>query len=257
MYLLDDEVLVAYIDGQLEDDVARQVEAALLENPIAQAKIRKLKDTSSILKQPFDQLLNTPLSPDFANTIMSKKVVTMPDKRLQIALASAFVTVLFFLGIGTGYIYNNYQQQTIQKSQADSWIQAVVDYQILYGRQTLENPAPALQEVNQTRQRLGEILGNDLLIPDLMGEGLLFKRGQVLEFRGNPVIQLAYLPEQGKPVAYCITKINTNNQALVQGSSKGLSYLHWQKDGYGYILVGDIPEKKLYSLHKIITKDSV
>lgn len=45
-----------------------------------------------------------------------------------------------------------------------------------------------------------------LAVPDLSGEGLQFKRAQRLTFGQQPLLQMAYLPAQGKPTALCVLK---------------------------------------------------
>jgi hypothetical protein len=79
-------------------------------------------------------------------------------------------------------------------------------------------------------------------VPDLGSVGLDFKRAQLLGFGERPLIQMAYLPPQGKPAALCVLPIVDRADSTAKGRRmENLSIVTWQKQGLSYVLAVDIP----------------
>ena len=237
MRKLDDTTLLAYVDGTLDAAQVEEVEAALASDAAAQEMVERLRSTPGSLREVFDATLARPLSPRFAELILSHQPERAPKLQLRYSHAVMAAVVLFVVGVGAGLITSDWRNAATSKAEGE-WISAVVDYQVLYGRETLNRPDASARETRQTEQRLTRQLGHSVVVPDLKRFGLSFKRGQLLDFYGTPVIQLAYLPATGKPIAYCITRNAGPDLPPALGEDKGLTYVHWREMGYGHILVG-------------------
>ena len=237
MAKLDETTLLAYVDGKLDTAQARAVEAALVSDTAARELVARMRATPASLREVFDATLTRPLSPRFAEMILSRRLERAPKFQLRYSHAVMAAAVLFVAGVGLGLIAGDWRHKASHPAEAN-WIAAVVDYQVLYGRETLNRPDASSRETRQTEQRLTKQLGHVVVVPDLKRFGLAFKRGQLLDFYGTPVVQLAYLPASGKPIAYCITRSDGPDIPPALGQDKGLSYLHWHENGYGHILIG-------------------
>ncbi|WP_244128333.1 hypothetical protein [Burkholderia gladioli] len=80
-------------------------------------------------------------------------------------------------------------------------------------------------------------------IPDLRSQGLTFKRVQRLRFHDKPLVQIVYLPEQGKPVALCVLKEAKADAAPSSAQVEGMSVVSWRRGQLGYALIaapGDV-----------------
>jgi anti-sigma factor RsiW len=130
----------------------------------------------------------------------------------------------------------------------DPWLLAVAHYQALYARETLNVPEPTPASVRATERQLGAQLGRALHIPDWRARGLAFKRGQVLEFAHEPLIQLTYLPRHGKPLAYCIRRSAAADAAPAIGEAASLRLIHWQRAGYAHVVIGEADDDTLRAL---------
>ena len=64
------------------------------------------------------------------------------------------------------------------------------------------------------------------------------KRAQVLGFRGKPLVQIAYLRNDGTPVALCIIPAGPDAKGVSMGAAEGLDVARWNTPGYGFLLIG-------------------
>ena len=90
-----------------------------------------------------------------------------------------------------------------QRPTTEPWLQSVITYQAMYSRDTVtDGGAGAGQaQLQAIRKVLQEQSGLDLRVPDLSAQNLQFVRAQRLQFNGQMVLQLIYLPSQGEPIA--------------------------------------------------------
>ncbi|MEK6317840.1 MAG: anti-sigma factor [Burkholderia gladioli] len=123
------------------------------------------------------------------------------------------------------------------------WIKAAAGYQQLYSRDTVAALQP---DMGATATTVADIHDADKLalqIPDLRSQGLTFKRVQRLRFHDKPLVQIVYLPEQGKPVALCVLKEAKADAAPSSAQVEGMSVVSWRRGQLGYALIaapGDV-----------------
>ena len=123
-----------------------------------------------------------------------------------------------------------------QRGQVEPWIQAVADYQQLYSRATVtqvtEDPQLSARVISDlwTADRMR------VVVPDLRSAGLRFKRVQRLSFREQPVVQMVYLPEQGEPVALCVTRDARPDEQPHAQQIGELSTVAWRHGELGCVL---------------------
>ncbi|MEK6346865.1 MAG: anti-sigma factor [Burkholderia sp.] len=123
------------------------------------------------------------------------------------------------------------------------WIRAAAGYQQLYVRDTVASLQP---EAGATAATVADIQRVDHLpvqIPDLSSQGLTFKRVQRLRFHDKPLVQIVYLPKQGKPVALCVLRDAKGDTAPASQQVDGMSVVAWRRGELGYALIaapGDV-----------------
>jgi hypothetical protein len=120
-------------------------------------------------------------------------------------------------------------------AQVSPWIKAVADYQQLYSRATLvsvtEDPALSARVINDLRVNDGVAL----VVPDLRNAALTFKRVQLLSFHDQPVVQMAYLPEHGEPIALCVTRDARPDERPHAEQIGEMSSVAWRRDNLAYV----------------------
>lgn len=137
------------------------------------------------------------------------------------------------------------------------WIKAAAGYQQLYTRDTVALLQP---DTKTTAAILGDIRHVDdiaMEIPDLRSQGLTFKRVQRLRFHDKPLVQIVYLPENGKPVALCVLKEAKADAAPSAGNVQGMDVVAWRRGQLGYALIGEHGSVDLDALGKELYKGEV
>lgn len=87
----DEAMLVAYVDGELDAATARRVEAAIAEDPEAQAQVRLLRESAAAARGAYDEILRDPV-PERLKTVLAgrsaKSETVVPFRRKSPAPAS-------------------------------------------------------------------------------------------------------------------------------------------------------------------------
>ena len=129
------------------------------------------------------------------------------------------------------------------------WVEQAANYQAMYVTDTLAHTPTETTSPVQLEQRLSAALGAAVRVPSLPA-ALQFKRGQVLESGGQPVIQLAWLHDNGEPVAVCVTaagKLDSDGMAkdLQSGQLQQLRFVTWRQAGLEYVIMGRFEHARL------------
>jgi anti-sigma factor RsiW len=254
---IDDRDLLAYADGQLAPERQAEVEAAIASCADVARRVHAMRASALPYAAAFESKLLPPVPPELSDRIAA--LVSAESRRQQRGrsawprLAAAFAAGVLCCAIalkllapgGTGFS---------PTARVEPWIQAVADYQQLYSRATVTH-------VNEDPQLTARVIGDlwtadglKVIVPDLRPAGLSFKRVQRLSFREQPVVQMVYLPEQGDPVALCVTRdarADEKPHALQMGE---LSTVAWRHAQLGYVLLGKASAQELMDLGGRIEK---
>ncbi len=230
------ELLLAYVDKQLSDKEILEAEALVAKDPEAAAFVKTLGVSELPFAESFDFLLE-----DESNSTP----INIKSKRSWQIPASMAASLLLGLVVGYGIFSNKTNNPDHMTA---NWITEVANYQLLYVRETV-TPAPKLNNQQQValQEKLSKALNGGLHIPDLSKQKLDFRRGQLLDINGQPLVQLAYLPDDGLPVALCVLRNDAEDSLPKSGESRGLSYIEWSKNGLSYVLIGKTDMKLLES----------
>jgi len=241
MHRLDDETLLAYVDGTLPPDQRREVEIALANDAHARAVVEQLRTVpATALRQAFAVESDDSKSTKLADWLAAQQARS--SARRRVTRSTALVAAVAFLIIGSvvGYFASSlapWRQTEVTTSK--DWIMQVADYQRLYRRDTVAGNASSPVDIRQAEVWLSQHLGATLEIPELSTFGLRFRRGQVLFADGEPIAQLVYVPADGEPVALCIIRARGENSTPANARIHGLNLVHWQKNGFDYLIIGD------------------
>jgi anti-sigma factor RsiW len=137
-------------------------------------------------------------------------------------------------------------------AEIEPWIQAVADYQQLYSRATVTHVTEDPQVSARVISDLWTADGMKVVVPDLRAAGLSFKRIQRLSFRDRPVVQMVYLPEQGEPIALCVTRDARPDEKPRAQQIGELSSVAWRHGNLGYVLLGKGSAQALMDLGRHI-----
>ena len=259
----DDKILIDYLENQLDNVTRRQIDAVLAHDSALKQRLQALTEGPDLFKQAFAATLSTALPPGPMNTIMAaqmpKPTKTTPVRFTWTRFTWAIAASLAFLVIGSGLGYflrplAPPSLNTLASIEQIDWVDAVAAYQALYERGTLEHISGSGSSADL--ERVWKILDQHFELPDLTAMGLELKRAQPLRYGDRPLIQIAYLPNQGKPIAYCIHPINESDSEPASGRSLGLNFVEWKRNGFGHVVIGEADTDYLQQMASLIYKNS-
>ncbi|SDK97353.1 Transmembrane transcriptional regulator (anti-sigma factor RsiW) [Pseudomonas delhiensis] len=241
---VSDETLVAFIDGELDAEQAREVEARIAADAELAQRFDSLCCGGQGLAEAFDALLErAPLERLGAGLASLPLAQPRAPRRRGLALAAAACLVL---GMALDRLLLG--GLPLHHEEYFNWRQRVADYMSLYTVQTLDH-LPGDPAVHQAQlATVGERLGLALPAPDLALEGAQLRRAQILEYDGIPIAQLTYLDERYGPMALCITRSDGRAAAPQQERREGMNLVYWQDAGHAYLLIGHNPPEALQSM---------
>lgn len=250
---ITDEQLVAYLDGALSDDAAARIAAAIDADPILAARAEALSPDLSALRAEMDAMLGqapamdipADLQTDVPDALPDALPVSRPVSRIIWWPAAAAAVFALAIGLGVGLSMN--------RAAPPDWMQAVADYQELYGPETLAGPALSDTQRAAGLRRVADAMALPLTAERVALRGLTLQRAQLLTIDGGPLVQIAYTDASGAPVALCLTRTDGADRpprTRVYGTQNAVE---WQLDGIGYILIGRVPPATLLAGQKDVS----
>jgi anti-sigma factor RsiW len=248
---IDDTDLLAYVDGQLPPERSAEVEAAAGGSAEVAARLRALRASALPYTEAFEGQALPPvpeaLERRIAGLVGVRQVQPQPRVVVWPRLAAAYAAGVLCCAVALK-LFLPLPSPLASTSQLAPWIKAVVDYQELYSRATLAN---VREDPLLSARVILDLQTNDglkVLVPDLRSVGLAFKRVQRLSFHQKAVVQMAYLPENGEPVAVCVTRDERVDEAPIARKLGDLQTVSWRRNRLGYVLLGRAPERELLEL---------
>jgi anti-sigma factor RsiW len=249
---INDELLVAYVDGELPPDERSRVNHALATDPAVKTRFDRLAGTPS-LKEPFGVLLAAApedrlaaiLEEAEAKAAPSAAPLARPTLRPRAALAAAILLFLAGGAVGIGLQSAVLQTGGSAAEEHENWRAAVADYLSLYTSDTLagipDNPDERARELAAAGAKLSLPLDvGKVVLPDLT-----LKRAQVFAFRDKPLVQVAYLSPATGPVAFCIIDNGQKDAPPAFEEREGKGVVFWGKAGRGFMIIGNLPRDRL------------
>jgi anti-sigma factor RsiW len=247
---LTDELLLRYADGQLDAETSVAVAQALATDDVAAERVRLLRLSGESLareaaSQP-EAHVRQGLTQRYLGEHRSVAQIAAPVLRPGVrsrsihALAAGLILAL---GLGAGFATGLYRRDSAAHP---VWVMRVVDYHTLYARSTVAGDSLAAADLKALERRFTEALGRPITIPSYDKDAMDFRRGQILEFERDPIIQLAYLPpREGMPMALCLKRGAGIDTQPVYERIHGIGLVRWRHAGLDYVLVGDQSEHAL------------
>jgi len=272
-----DEDLVAYLDGKFEKEDTEWLEReinmdrALMERlelmrrgnrSFAQAYDLLLKDAPNKRLKQILKLAKNPPPPPVRKTQPEPVTPMAPGDHVHRepwggwpVLAAAIVLLAVFAG---GLVTSRFVSLPNELPQiagvpvVQGWRARVAIYQKLFVKETLARASQNAQVQSANLRAALANVGLDLSVGSLSVEPLDFKRAEVLNFKGKALVQVAYLFEGETPVSFCIIRSKKPAFGVKEEQREGLNIAHWRSDEYGFMVIGDVPQKDLNRIAKTL-----
>jgi anti-sigma factor RsiW len=263
---LSDELLVAYVAGQLERKQLRAVEKVLEQDDVIARRVHALKDAHSRLEAAFEAVLAgeeaivkpppEPPGPGIFITWRNAAKLGLAGAGLVVAL------VLAIAGYGWPLVLPNFAGNRSDTPEAEwtgslpaTWQDDVVHAQTLLSRETLSVSPEGQANQDLIGFQLAQAIGPTLKLPDLKADGFRFMRGQLLRAGHEPVAQVLYLAASGAPLALYAKKGEGVTDRVFK-SYGPIGSVSWSEDGIVYLLAGELNGPRLTQLADTIKKQA-
>ncbi len=283
---LKDELLVAYVDGQLAKDQSTAIERVLEEDQIAAQRVQALKAAHTHLESAFDAMMaDNPLPPPVTSSEITAEPAIPRRRRtvgsiLRRSIAFAWVGFGCLIGgAAAGFILYDqiaaepYQtvivmppeptkpaeaisapQPAVSEPAPSTWEEDVARAQSLLSRDTFSISLLGEGNADLVGFRIANVFGKEFKIPDLSAQDLVFQRAQMLRRDGVPFAQVAYLPETGVPLALYAKASKDVSQPIRIREIDGMSLAAWTHGGLSMLLAGNLSDDKLRSVAHAINE---
>ncbi|ADO49054.1 anti-sigma factor family protein [[Enterobacter] lignolyticus] len=235
-----DELLVAWLDNELDPTQRRELETRLAEDAELAQRLALFEQSSLPFKAAFEPLLN--VAP-VGRLLPPAAPVFSLSRRHLIAAAVGFLA----LGVAGDRLLIRATREE------ESWRDLVARYMALYTPETLaETPSRASLEtqVKMTGQQLGLPLSIDALtLPPA-----ILKNARLLAYDEQYIAQITWLYPQAGPLALCITR--NRERRIAAGSERrlGMNIVYWASASHQFMVIGHNPEAQMRDLAAVLQR---
>ncbi len=255
---LSDELLVAYVDGQLAPEQARGVDKVLAQDGVIAQRVEALKLAHGRLECAFEAILAGEVGEIMATTPTMPLPVARPrgNGLVKIGVATV-VTGLVLFALVAGYGWPLGQQPAAVappvplskrvEMEPPSWQEEVLRAQALLSRASVEVGLESQDNFDLVAFQLAQAIGPAVKLPKLQAQGLKFMRAQLLRFDGKPLAQMLYLGAERAPLALYAMRGGGKTGPLFRREG-AIGSVSWKDDGIAYLLAGEEDEATLLRL---------
>jgi anti-sigma factor RsiW len=254
---ITDELLSAYVDGELEAADRERVDAWLQSHPEDRARVQAWQADCAALAALFNPVLDEPAPAALRDTVWRRQGAP------RWAMAAAAAGLLLAGGVLGGAGVWQWQAKThaaqlaqvkqqLAAGTAQGWVQRAAFAHSIYTNE----PRHAV-EVGAQEEHLSRWLTRRIDIPvklfDLKAQGFDLVGGRLLPDGPGKSAQLMYQDAAKRRVTVYLRKPEQGADTAFRFEQQGLlGMFYWVEEGAGYALVGDLPRDTLLALAKSI-----
>jgi len=251
---LTDELLVAYLDNELDAEVRRQIEQRLNDDPQLAERLALLDRASLPFSAAYAGMLEQApaarLQARLDTLAVQPPREKTPAARRGISRRNLIAAAVAGLAVGTlgGRLSFGLFAET---GRQDNWRDLVAEYMSLYTDETFVDTATTPDLQLRQLKTVGAKLGLTLDPGRLSLPGAELKFARLLSYDRQPIAQIAYLDEKHGPLALCITRAGNGPEEDPETEVlRGMNVVYWTTGGHRFMLIGHNPSTELNALAK-------
>ncbi|HXQ49677.1 MAG TPA: hypothetical protein VN802_01175 [Stellaceae bacterium] len=252
-----DETLIAYLDGELDENARLEIASLIERDPDLRLRAQRLSESAALLRSAFDAVLREPLPQRLIAAARgeTQKVVSIAarvkrtmagQRRWWIGVPVAASVVGLLVGGGLGYFAGDEQRSNaVREAQANlasgSWLDNIAGYHKLFVAAGSNDTDLADVPPGDGSGRKGsQKLPSDFRLPNLKPWGLEFQGARFLIVEGRPATQLFYTTDNKAlgPLTVVVGSSTKADLAPTFDHRDDLNLLYWRHHGHAYALVG-------------------
>lgn len=257
---IDDALLSAWLDGELDEVQRGQVESWLASHPDDAERVRRWGADRDALRDRLSPWLHEPVPKALRATVMRARSGATGVWR-QAAMAGG---LLLAGGVAGAWLMGQLQgaDRPVAAARPVEWVQRAAVAHAVYApevRHPVEVNTEQGSELEQRAQEdhLARWLTKRLAMPvtlfDLRAQGFELVGGRLLPDIAAPSAQLMYQNGSGQRVTVYLRKPESSTPAAFRFERQGeLSLFYWVDGPTGYALVGPLPRERLLALAEAI-----
>jgi anti-sigma factor RsiW len=235
-----DEMLVAFIDGELDTQQSAEIEALIDADKGVAERFEFLSRSDLPYGEAFAPLLaaapDAKLAAMLAAIPSAQQKAPFFDMNRRGFLAAAAACLIAGIAIDRGIIEVNHR--LAKPDEGTEWRAVVAEYLELYTPDTLSAPAGDRAAQSAQLDQIGSKLGISLTPETVALPGADFRRAQLLEYDGKPLAQIAYLDPEDGPVALCIVPSQAGPAEPDMERRHGMNVVYWSNATHAFMLIG-------------------
>lgn len=253
---LSDEVLMAYVDGQLDKPQIAVVGRLLRDDRDLAFRVSRLQQTQAQLLDTFGALLREGMSTSAATprgaapkkggaATGGGRLLTVGTAGLLLLLgASAGFTAAYYAGYASIALPGD--DKPIMQSPIANWPEDMAEFHSFFTKEAVGVSPESQSNPEMVKFQLGQ-LSNSGTLPDFTAHGLKFVRGQMLSYRGNKVMQLIYMG-RSEPLVTVFIGVGGLDMQMSVGRFGDIKTISWSANELRYVIASDMQLQPLRAL---------
>lgn len=263
MTRVDDVMLMAYVDGEVDAVTARQIEHAIAADPNVAARARMFRESAAVLRGAFAGSLHEEVPERLIAAFgplakAESNVVTLGARRpARQVIGWAMAASLAALVVGAGGTFwfmtgDTPLSSSVQLASSERWLDHVSGFYDVYNSELKKDDRLLVDfkadDIPELSNWFSARLNRPLSVPDLSAQGFQPQGGRLLIINGKPAAQFLYRSEEGEVVGLAIATGNGDYQPARTARRHNVNIVHWRNSGYSYAFMGTIELPRLEKL---------
>lgn len=229
---ITDDILHAFVDGQLSDQERNAVEDFLNENPDRALEVADWAEQNEVIRALFPETEN----------LLNVSLPAHSKSPPWMAIAASIT----FLWIGVGLGWYGHSRFNNNVEHVATIVQEAVAAHAVYSIDPHRPVEIAANEEALLVRWLSKRVGSQLAAPDLSKQGFDLVGGRLLSVMEGPAAQFMYQDSKGQRITLFAVKGGSGQMASFTYQEDGkTNSFYWEDENLRYAIIGDIARATL------------
>ncbi|MGD9884534.1 MAG: anti-sigma factor [Reyranella sp.] len=234
---IDDSLLVAYVDGELDPVTCRGVDDLLKQNAAVRSRVAMFRRSRDLLRLAFSEAGYMASSERLA--VRTGEILQPNVLRRRAWWALPVAAAIAGLVIGNLVLSTNFGFGESSSSRLAYLLEEVGAYYAVFARETEHVVEVSASRRDHIEAWLGNRVRYPFKVPDLTSRGLKFLGARLVPVDGGVVAQLMYVDGGGEHIAICVVFTEDKLDSPLRSVQKAGSKVIGEARGHhAFIVVG-------------------